>query len=70
MNRPFTEVEIRKSVIRLKNNKSTAMDDISAEMIKYSPKMYTNRLQTYLMKLAKTGNIPDDIYRGCASSTT
>ena len=35
----FTEVEIRKSVSKLKNNKSTEIDDISAEMIKYSPKI-------------------------------
>ena len=27
MKRPFTEVEIRKSVSRLKNNKGTGMDD-------------------------------------------
>ena len=39
MKRPFTEVEIRRSVSRLKNNKSTGIDDISAEMIKYSPKI-------------------------------
>ena len=39
MKRPFTEVEIRKSVSRMKNNKGTWIDDISAEMIKYNPKI-------------------------------
>ena len=37
MKRPLTEVEIRKSVSWLKNNKSPGLDDISADMIKYSP---------------------------------
>ena len=39
MKRQFTEVEIRKSLSRLKNNKSTGIDDISAEMIKYTCKI-------------------------------
>ena len=47
MKRPFKGVEIRKSVSRLKNNKSTEIDDISAEMIKYVLTLYNNRLWAF-----------------------
>ena len=53
MERPFTEVEITKSVSRLKNNKSTGIDNISAEMIKYSPKIVYQEMQTFSMKWQK-----------------
>ena len=53
MKRPFTEVEMRKSVSRLKNNKSTGIDDISAELINTALRLYTNKLQTFLIKWQK-----------------
>ena len=64
MKRPFTEVEIRKSVSRLKNNKSTGIDDISAEMIKYSPKIVYQQIADIFNEMAKTGNIPDEVIEG------
>ena len=53
MKRPFTEIEIRKPVSRLKNNKSTGIDDISAEIIKYSPKIVYQQIADILMKWQK-----------------
>ena len=61
MKRPFTEVEIRKSVSRLKNNKSTGIDDISTKMIKYSPKIVYQQIADIFNEMAKTGNIPDEV---------
>ena len=43
----FTSSEIRKAVWILKNNKSTAMDQINVELIKYSPKVVYKKLQIY-----------------------
>ena len=62
--RPFTEVEIRKSESRLKNSKSTELDDISAEMIKYSPRVVYQQITDIFNELAKTGNIPDEVIEG------
>ena len=52
MKRPFTEVEIRKSVGRWKNNKTTGIDDISAEMIKYSPKIVYQQIEDIFNEMA------------------
>ena len=64
MKRPFTEVEIRKLVSRLKNKKSTGIDDISAEMIKCSPKIGYQQIADIFNEMAKTGNIPDEVLEG------
>ena len=64
MKRPFTEVEIRKLVSRLKNNQSTGIDDISVEMIKYSPKIVYQQIADIFNEMAKTGNIPDEVIEG------
>ena len=58
MKRPFTGVEIRKSLSRLKNNKRTGINDISAELIKYSPKIVYQQITDIFNEMAKTGNIP------------
>ena len=63
MKRPFTELEIRKSVSRLKN-KNTRIDDISAEMIKCSPKIVYQQIADIFNEMAKTGNIPDEVIEG------
>ena len=34
---PFTSEEVRRAIIKLKNNKSSGPDDISAELFKNSP---------------------------------
>ena len=62
--RPFTEVEIRKSVSRLKNNKSTGIDDISAEMIKYSTKIVYQQTADIFNEMTKTGNILEEVIEG------
>ena len=63
MKRPFTEVEIRKSVSRLKNNKSTGID-VSEEMIKYSLKFVYQQIADIFNEMAKTGNNPDEVKDG------
>ena len=57
MKRPFMGVELRKSVSRLKNNKSTGIDGISAEMIKYSSKIVYQHIADIFNEMAKTGNL-------------
>ena len=64
MKRPFTEIEKRKSVSRLKNNKSIGIDDISTEMIKYSPKIVYQQITDVYIEMAKTGNIQDEVIEG------
>ena len=65
MKRPFTEVEIRKSVSRLKNNKSTGIYYITAEMIKYIPKFEYQEIKDIFNEMAKTNNIPDEVIAVC-----
>ena len=65
MKRQFTEVEIRKSVSKLKNNKSTGIDNISAEMIKYSTNIVYQQIADIFNEMAKKpGNIPDEVIEG------
>ena len=47
MKRPFTEEEIRKSVSRLRNNKSLGIDDTVQRGSSTAPRLYTNRWQTF-----------------------
>ena len=61
MKRPFREEEIRKSVSRLRNNKSPGIDDISAETITYSPKIVHQQIADIFNEMAKTGNIPNEV---------
>ena len=49
---------------RLKTNKSTEIDDINAEMIKYSPKIVYQQIADIFNEMAKTGNIPDEAIEG------
>ena len=64
MKEPFKEVEIRKSVSRLKDNMSTGINDISAEMIKYSPKIVYQRIADIFNEVTKIGNMPDEVIEG------
>ena len=64
MKRSFTEVDVRKSVSRLKNNKSTGIDEISAEMIKYIPKIVYQQIAYIFNEIAKSDNIPDEVIEG------
>ena len=64
MKRPFTEGKMRKSLSRLKNNKSQGIDDISAEMIRYNPKIVPQQIADIFNEIVKTGNIPDEFIEG------
>ena len=48
----------------MKNNKSTGIDDISAKMIKYSPKIAYQHIADIFNEMAKTDNIPDEVIEG------
>ena len=45
----------------MKNNKSPGIDDVRAEMIKYSPKIVYQQITDIFNEIAKTGNIPDEV---------
>ena len=49
---------------QVENNKSTEKDDISAEMIKYSPKIVYQQIADIFSEMAKPGNIPDEAIEG------
>ena len=49
---------------RLKNNKSTGIDDISTEIIKYSPEIVYQQIADIFSEMAKIGNIPDEVMEG------
>ena len=41
---PFTSSEIRRAVWTLKNDKSSGMDQINVELIKYSPEVVYEKI--------------------------
>ena len=60
----FTSSEIRKAVWTLKNNKSTAMDQINVELIKYLPKVVYKKIAGIYSNIAVTGEHPNEITHG------
>ncbi len=64
MRKPFTTEEISKAVKKLKNNKSSGIYDISAEMIKYGPEVIHSRIAEIFNNMAKTGEVPEEIIMG------
>ena len=48
----------------MKNNKSTGIDDVSAEMIKYGPKIVYQWIVDTFNEMAKTGNYSDEDRKG------
>ena len=65
--------KIKKTIHRSRDKKiseqvekmmSMGMDDISAEMIKYSPKIVYQQTGDILNEIANTGNIPDEVVEG------
>ena len=48
----------------MKNNKSPGIDDISAEMIRYSHKIVYQQIADIFNEIAKMGNIADEVIEG------
>ena len=60
----FTPSEIKKAVWTLKNNKSSGMDQINVELIKYSPKVVYEKIAAIHNDIAATGKHPNEITHG------
>ncbi len=64
MSIPFNSLEIKNAVKKLKNNKSPGIDEICAEMIKYSPEIVYKQIAEVYNQMAKTGDVPEEIIEG------
>ena len=61
---PFTEEEIKQAAKSLKNNKSTGIDELPAELIKYAPDITYKTIADIFNEMAKTGANPKEIVIG------
>ncbi len=64
MRTPFNSLEIKTAVKKLKNNKSPGIDEICAEMVKYSPEVVHRRIAEVYNEMARTGEVPQEIIEG------
>ncbi len=61
---PFTKEEVSKAIKSLKNNKSSGVDDIVAEHLKYGPSEINEGIAQLLNDISRTGNHPTEINEG------
>ena len=64
MTTPFTADEIQKAARSLKNNKSTGIDNIKAELIKYAPNTVHKLIADIYNETARSGNYPEELVAG------
>ena len=64
MKNPFTPQEVGKAIKKLKNNKSTGVDNISAEQLKYGPDIVNSYISDILNEVAETGEYPKELDTG------
>ena len=64
---PFTAEEIGDSATKLKNGKSTGIDEVNAEFIKYAPKVIHEGIAEIYNKTARTGKNPEELKIGILS---
>ena len=64
MKTQFTKEEVAKAIRSLKNNKSPGIDDIKAELIKYSPGIIHEKISDIFNEIAKTGETPEEMIEG------
>ena len=64
MTTPFDKEEIEKAARKLKNNKSTGIDEIKAELIKYAPQNVFETIADIYNTTAKTGKHPEELIAG------
>ncbi len=60
----FTADEIEKAARSLKNNKSTGIDNIKAELIKYAPNNVHKLIADIYNETAKSGGYPEELVAG------
>ena len=60
LNNDFTLLEINKLINKLKNNKSSGIDNVINEFLKYSPNNYKHLLLKLFNIILKTGIIPSE----------
>ena len=60
LNNDFTVIEVNKLTNKLKNNKSSGIDNIINEFLKYSPESYKKLLVKLFNVILKTGIIPNE----------
>ncbi len=61
---PFTANEIEKAARSLKNNKSTGIDNIKAELIKYAPNNVHKLIADIYNETARSGDYPEELVAG------
>jgi hypothetical protein len=61
---PFTSVEIKKSVNKLRNGKSTGCDNLPAELVKNAPDIIHQEIADILNIAAETGEHPKELKHG------
>ena len=61
---PFDKEEIEKAARKLKNNKSTGIDEIKAELIKYAPENVFETIADIYNTTAKSGKHPEELIAG------
>jgi exonuclease III len=64
MTKPFTANEIQKATQGMKNGKSSGIDEINAEHIKYAPTSIHNSIAEIFNTTAKEGNPPSELQIG------
>ena len=61
---PFTKIEVRNAIKKLKNNKSPGNDGIIVELLKYSPEKIFEIIAEIYNQTACTGEYPKEITQG------
>ena len=64
MKTPFTEEEIQRVIMSMKNNKSGGCDLMTPELIKYGDKEISKGIASVLNNTAKTGKYPQELKKG------
>ena len=61
---PFTGKEIRRAILKLKNNKSPGIDDVTSEQLKHCPGMIDDEIAKIFNDMCETGEYPNEIIQG------
>ena len=64
MNKPFAKEEIEEAAKSMKNNKSSGIDNIKAELIKNAPSNVHQLIADSYNKTAETGEFPEELIAG------
>ena len=64
MKTPFTGGEIKRTIMRFKNNKSPGIDRVCIELLKHSPFVKYKVIANIYNTMAKTGDHPKEITHG------